>query len=37
MLVEEDEYGAGDVFWLEVNYDWKTSPEKDYTVKVYSS
>ena len=41
MMILEANYAAGDVFTLEVTYNWKSSgdiaPEPDYTVKVYSS
>jgi hypothetical protein len=36
VIIKENKYAAGDVFWIEINYDWDYAPAKDFTVKVYS-
>ena len=36
VLLEEDEYEAGDVLYISVFYDWNGSPGNDYTLKIYS-
>ena len=35
-MVAEADYSAGDVFTMEVNYNWLFLSAKDYTVKVFS-
>lgn len=36
-MVAENDYEAGDVFTMEINYTWDFFMARDYTIKVYSS